>query len=79
MTEKNNKKVMYSIIGIAILLISLVGVTYSFFNYTRTGTSKNSNFGARGVVTLKPGTKLENGTGTYDNPYIVGPLVTRTN
>ena len=34
--------------------------------------------GARGVVTLKPGTKLENGTGTYDNPYIVGPIVART-
>ena len=39
----------------------------------------SSIYGARGVVTLKPGTKLEDGTGTYDNPYIVGPLVTRTN
>ena len=37
----------------------------------------NSN-GARGVVSLKPGTKLEDGTGTYTDPYIVGPLVTRT-
>ena len=35
--------------------------------------------GARGVVTLKPGTKLEDGTGTYTDPYIVGPLVTRVN
>ena len=31
----------------------------------------------RGVVTLKPGTKLENGTGTYTDPYIVGPIVER--
>ena len=35
--------------------------------------------GARGVVSLRPGTKLENGSGTYTDPYVVGPLVTRTN
>ena len=45
MTENKNKKVMYSIIGIAILLISLVGVTYSFFNYTRTGALNNLGTG----------------------------------
>ena len=45
MTEKNNKKVMYMVIGIAILLISLVGVTYSFFNYTRTGALNNLGTG----------------------------------
>ena len=39
----------------------------------------NDSLGVRGVVTLSPSTKLENGTGTYTNPYIVGPLVTRTN
>ena len=48
-----------------------------------TGGSRNgyvySCNGARGVVSLRPGTKLEKGTGTYDNPYVVGPLVTRTN
>ena len=41
-------------------------------------TVRNS-FGARGVVSLRPGTKLEKGTGTYNDPYIVGPLVTRVN
>ena len=46
------------------------GDSYSYVFYS---------YGARGVVTLKPGTKLEDGSGTYDNPYIVGPLVTRTN
>ena len=34
-------------------------------------------FGVRGVVTLKPGTMLDQGTGTYTDPYVVGPLVTR--
>ena len=38
----------------------------------------NNSFGARGVVSLRPGTKLEKGTGTYNDPYIVGPIVTRT-
>ena len=47
------------------------GVTY----YNAVSNSS----GARGVVTLSPGTKLEDGTGTYTDPYIVGPLVTRTN
>ena len=31
----------------------------------------NFSLGARGVITLKPGTKLEKGTGTYNNPYVV--------
>ena len=35
------------------------------------------SYGARGVVTLKPGTELDQGTGTYTDPYVVGPLVQR--
>ena len=38
-----------------------------------------SNYGARGVVTLSPSIEIESGTGTYTDPYVVGPLVTRTN
>ena len=34
-----NKKFMLSIIGVAVLAIFLVGVTYAFFNYTRTGAA----------------------------------------
>ena len=43
--KNNNKQIMYSIIGIAILIISVVGVTYSFFNYTRTGTENTIKTG----------------------------------
>ncbi len=43
--EKRNNKVFLSTIGIALLLISLVGVTYSFFNYTRTGTENTIKTG----------------------------------
>ena len=35
--NNKNKRNMLSIIGIAILVIGLVGTTYAFFNYTRTG------------------------------------------
>ena len=41
----DNKKIMYSIIGIALLLILVVGVTYSFFNYTRTGDENTITVG----------------------------------
>ena len=44
-----------------------------------TGISSYSNvlnaYGVRPVITLKPSTKIEGGTGTYLDPYIVGPLV----
>ena len=37
----------------------------------------DTSYGARGVVSLRPGTKLDNGSGTYTDPYIVGPIVSR--
>ena len=37
--QTKNKQVMLSIIGVAIIVIGLVGITYAFFNYTRTGTA----------------------------------------
>ena len=41
----NNKKIMLISIIIAVILIGLVGVTYSFFNYTRTGELNNVGTG----------------------------------
>ena len=40
-----NRQILLSIIGIAILIIGLVGITYSFFNYTRTGSVNNMGTG----------------------------------
>ena len=37
--QTKNKHVMLSIIGVAILVIGLVGITYAIFNYTRTGSA----------------------------------------
>ena len=42
MDEKHKK---LSIIGFAILLVALLGGTYAFFNYTRTGTANNIRTG----------------------------------
>ena len=48
-----------------------------------TGDTRNADnvvvnsYGTRGVVTLKPSTELDGGTGTYTDPYVVGPLVQR--
>lgn len=38
MEQRNNRKSILSVVGITIALIALVGVTYAFFNYTRTGS-----------------------------------------
>ncbi len=40
-----NRKVSLSIIGIAILVVAVSGLTLAFFNYTRTGSSNNFNVG----------------------------------
>ena len=45
MKEIKDKKIVFLIVGIAILLIGVVGVTYAFFNYTRTGAINNLGTG----------------------------------
>lgn len=60
-TEKQRKdrQLMLTIIGVAVLVVGLVGITYAFFNYTRTGTANtiqtgriNFNAEQSGTVTL---------------------------
>jgi len=36
-------------------------------------------FGIRPVVTLSPSVLITDGDGGYETPYVIGPLVTRTN
>ena len=56
MDNNNNKKVMFSIIGIALLLIIVIGVTYSFFNYTRVGALNNLGTGRIYFTSSESGT-----------------------
>ena len=39
MEGNSNRQILFSMIGIAILVVGLVGVTYAFFNYTKTGAT----------------------------------------
>ena len=41
----DNKKAIFIMVGVALLVISLVGATYAFFNYTRTGNANNIRTG----------------------------------
>ena len=43
--EVRNKKTLLSIVGVAILVIGLVGITYAIFNYTRTGGANTIRVG----------------------------------
>ncbi len=41
MENNNSKKVLFSIIGVAILIVAVVGVSFAFFTYSRTGSTNN--------------------------------------
>ena len=43
--RQKNKQAKLTVIGLAILIIGLIGVTYAFFNYTRTGTANTISTG----------------------------------
>ena len=45
MEKQSNKRVKLMIIGVAILVIGLVGITYAFFNYTRIGMTNTIRVG----------------------------------
>ena len=42
---KKNDKILLSIIGIAILIVAVIGVSFAFFNYTRTGSPNTIQVG----------------------------------
>ena len=56
MEQSKNKKTMLTIIGVAILVIGLVGITYAFFNYTRTGSANVIRVGRINFVTRQTNT-----------------------
>ena len=55
--QVKNKQVALMIIGVAILVIGLVGITYAFFNYTRTG-ARNTVKTGRIVFNAEQGNQL---------------------
>lgn len=43
--SKQSKQVLLSVIGVAILVVAVVGVSFAFFNYTRTGAQNTVSTG----------------------------------
>lgn len=43
--SNQSKKVLLSVIGVAILVVAVVGVSFAFFNYTRTGNTNTVKTG----------------------------------
>ena len=43
--SNQSKKVLLSVIGVAILVVAVVGVSFAFFNYTRTGNTNTVRTG----------------------------------
>jgi len=43
--SKQSKQVLLSVIGVAILVVAVVGVSFAFFNYTRTGAQNQVSTG----------------------------------
>ncbi len=39
--QNKSKQIIFSIVGVALLIVVVVGVTYAFFTYSRTGTTNN--------------------------------------
>ena len=44
-SSKQSKQVLLSVIGVAILVVAVVGVSFAFFNYTRTGAENTVKTG----------------------------------
>ena len=42
MNNNSSKQVLLSVIGVAILVVAVVGVSFAFFNYSRTGLTENT-------------------------------------
>lgn len=62
--SNSSKQILLSVIGIAILVVAVIGVSFAFFNYTRTGS----------VNTIRTGTITFNSTNSVINITNVFPV-----
>ncbi len=53
--SKQSKQILLSVIGVAILVVAVVGVSFAFFNYTRTGTANTVSTGKIKFVSEQSG------------------------
>lgn len=83
--SNQSKKVLLSVIGVAILVVAVVGVSFAFFNYTRTGsantittghiyfTSSNSDFSVTDLFPIAAST-AETANATIAEQVVVGTV-----
>lgn len=53
--SKQSKQILISVIGVAILVVAVVGVSFAFFNYTRTGAANQVSTGKIKFVSEQTG------------------------
>ena len=53
--SKQSKQILLSVIGVAILVVAVVGVSFAFFNYTRTGAANQVSTGKIKFVSEQTG------------------------
>lgn len=53
--SKQSKQILLSVIGVAILVVAVVGVSFAFFNYTRTGAENTVSTGKIKFVSEQDG------------------------
>ena len=59
--SKQSKQVLLSVIGVAILVVAVVGVSFAFFNYTRSGQQNSVGTGKIWFVSTQSGAlEIEN-------------------
>ena len=58
--SNSSKQVLLSVIGVAILVVAVVGVSFAFFNYTRTGTPNTIRTGTISFSTTQSTINVEN-------------------
>jgi len=61
----DKKKVILSVIGILLLVVGVFGVTYAFFNYSRTGATDNQITSGKLLIKYEEGSNVINLTEEY--------------
>ena len=86
--SNQSKKVLLSVIGVAILVVAVVGVSFAFFNYTRTGgvntvttgtihfNSSQSQLNISNAFPIAKSTAQEATTSSHDNVSVSTVTIT---
>ena len=63
--NEDKKKIILSVIGVVVLIAAVLGITYAFFNYSRTGSKDNVITSGKLMLNYVEGTNVINVTDQY--------------